>query len=420
MFTVKHRFIISSLFFSFFVLQPVRPQSGSAAFPFLLINPSTESNGMGGTMISVTPTSPSSMLFNPAQLGMMSRTYAFSSDFYTNVTTWLPAFHSSDLWLNNYSMMYGLNLGNAFPKELSVGIGYSRAFLNLGDFIVTTEHSPDPIGTFRGYEEVDNYSLGFSIDVGPVIGFGTTVKRIQSHLSPTGTGNVVTSGTADVTGVDLGIVTKFPLARYFVTENEFLRQGLRPRFDLTLSYAINNLGGDVSYGDPLQKDPMPRTARVGWSVETGITINTAAVSFDFVQLTLAREVDDVLVKRNASSWRYKGLLGDIDLFKGLVESRQHRYVDVRRGFSIGMLETITYRQGSFDGDGNLAYKTNGITYSTRGLFTLIGSLIHSKNENSFAAYFLRHFEVRISQSEYWRHEIVGGTKFTSILLSFRQ
>lgn len=417
MFTVKHRFIISCLFF-FFVLQPVRPQSGSAAFPFLLINPSTEANGMGGSMTSVTPTSPSSILFNPAQLGMMSRTYAFSSDFYTNVTPWLPAFHLSDLWLNSYSMMYGVNLGDMFPKELSVGVGYSRTFLNLGDFIVTTEHSPDPIATFRGYEEVDNYSLGFSIDVGPIIGFGTTVKRIQSHLSPIGTGNVVTSGTADVTGVDLGIVTKFPLARYFVNDNEVLPQGLQPRFDLTLSYAINNLGGDVTYGAPLQKDPMPRTARVGWSVETGITINTAAVPFDFVQLTLAREADDVLVKRNSSSWEYKGLLGDIDLFKGLVESRQHRYVDVHRGFSISMLETITYRQGSFDGYGELVYKTNGITYSTRGLFTLIGSFLQS--ESTLLKYFLRHFEVRISQSEYSGHEIVGGTKFKSVLFSFHQ
>lgn len=419
MLTSMHRFIIFSLFF-LFVLQPVRTQTGSAAFPFLLINPSTEANGMGGSMISVTPTSPTSTSFNPAQLGIMSRTYTFSSDFYANVTLWLPAFHLPDLWLNNYSMMYGVNLGDTFPNEVSVGVGYSRMFLNLGDFIFTNGRSPDVITTYRGYEEVDNYSLGVSMDVGPIIGFGTTVKRIQSHLSPTGISNAPEN--PDVIAVDLGVVTKFPLFRYLVTDNESLQRQLQPYLDLTLSYAINNLGGDVSYGNSFQKDPMPRTARVGWSVETGIVINTAAISLPFVQLTLAREVNDVLVKRKpeGTSWEYKGLLGDINLFKGLVESRQHRYVDVHRGFSIGMLETITYRQGSFDGGGNLVYKTNGITYSTRGLFSLIGSLIYDENNKTFAQYFLRHFEVRISQSEYSGHEIVGGTKFKSVLFSFHQ
>lgn len=408
--------------FTFFIIQSVFPQAGITAVPFLLINPSTEANGMGGTMMSSSPTSPSSMMFNPAQLGMMSRTHSFGSEFYTNPVSWLPTFSLSDLWLNTYSMMYGMQLGDAYPNNISIGIGYSRMFLNLGEFIITSERGPNPIIQFTGAEEVDNYSLGFSMDVGPIIGFGTTVKRIQSHLLPFGTSGTLLTGSADVTAVDLGIITRFPLITLLVPHHQSIPRGVMPTVDVTLSYAMNNLGGTVDYGDPNQADPLPRTARIGWSFETGIAIATASSFMNFVQLTITREAADILATRTSDGaiGSYQGPLGDIDVYKGLILGRQHSYVDIRRGFSVNMLETITYRQGSFDGDGNLVYKTNGVSYSTRGLFTLAGSLIDDETRSPFVKYFLKHFEVRVSQSEYTGYSAVSGTKFKSILFSFYQ
>ena len=397
-------------------------QAGMTAVPFLLISPSVEANGMGGIMTSVTPTSSSAMIYNPAQLGMLSRTHSFSSDFYTNVVQWLPQFNLSDLWLNSYSMMYGVNLGEELPNNVSVGIGYSKTFLNLGEFIQTSQNNPTEIGRFRGYETSDNYSLGFSFDVGAIVGFGTTVKRIQSHLSPFGTEITAITGLADLAAIDLGIISKIPLAAMLLGQNSGPTTTLIPVVDVLLSYAMNNIGRAVDYGDPNKADPLPRTARIGWSVEAGAQITTSQSPFNFVRMTIAREAEDILATRNPNGTigNYQGPLGDIDLYKGLILSEQHKFVDVRRGFSMSMLETITYREGSFDGGGALAYKTTGITYSTRGLFRLIGFMVNGKNGISYTKYFLEHFEIRVSQSEYSRHPIVGNTKFENVVFSFYQ
>lgn len=215
------------------------------------------------------------MIYNPAQLGMLSRTHSFSSDFYTNVVQWLPVFNLSDLWLNSYSMMYGVNLGEELPNNISFGIGYSRTYLKLGEFIQTSQNNPTEIGRFRGYETSDNYSLGFSFDVGAIVGFGTTVKRIQSHLSPFGIGNTAITGLADLTAIDLGIISKIPLAALLLGQNSDKTAKLIPVVDVSLSYAMNNIGRAVVYGDPNQADPLPRTARIGWSVEAGAQIATS-------------------------------------------------------------------------------------------------------------------------------------------------
>lgn len=413
-------FSLISLLFSF--VSSLMAQPGSTAVPFLLISPSTEANGMGGIMTSVTPTSSSAMIYNPAQLGMLSRTHSFSSDFYTNVVQWLPAFNHLDLWLNSYSMMYGVNLGDKLPNNVSVGIGYSKTFLNLGEFIQTDQNNPTEIGRFRGYEKSDNYSLGFSLDVGVIVGFGTTVKRIQSHLLPFGVGNTSITGSADLTAIDFGIISKIPVAALLLGHNSSPTIILIPVVDVSLSYAMNNIGRAVVYADPKQADPLPRTARVGWSVEAGAQIAASQSPFNFVRLTIAREAEDILATRNPNGTmgNYQGPLGDIDLYKGLIVSKLHKFVDVRRGFSMSMLETITYREGSFDGAGALAYKTTGITYSTRGLFRLIGFMVNGENDKSYTKYFLEHFEIRVSQSEYSRHPIVGNTKFENVVFSFYQ
>ena len=54
-------------------------QPGSSAVPFLTIPTSVEANGMGGISTVANGSSPSSMLFNPAQLGMHTQSNFFST-----------------------------------------------------------------------------------------------------------------------------------------------------------------------------------------------------------------------------------------------------------------------------------------------------------------------------------------------------
>ncbi len=198
--------------FSFFIFTSLAfSQPGSSAVPFLLISPSVEANGMGGIMTVANSSSPTSMMFNPAQLGMNSQTLFLSSEIYSHNALWLPAFNLKDLWINNYSIMYGMKLPSDEQSNISVGFGYSRVFLNLGKFIVMTEKGPEPIATFDGYETSDNYSIGIGIDVGVKASFGATVKKIVSNLSPFGSAQERTSGKANVWASDLGMLVKFPI-----------------------------------------------------------------------------------------------------------------------------------------------------------------------------------------------------------------
>ncbi|MDD8019123.1 MAG: hypothetical protein PHP42_12170 [Bacteroidota bacterium] len=397
-------------------------QAWTTAVPFLLISPSVESNGMGGVMLSVTPTSPSAMIFNPAQLGMMSQTHTFSTDFYSDVTLWLPHFHLSDLWINSYSFMYGLKLDSSLHNNMSVGIGYSRVLLNLGEFIATTENGGQILGSFHGQETSDNYSLGFAMDVGVRLGFGTTIKKINSDLGMIGLGTHAGPLNADVTAFDLGIIAKAPLIDLLFKEEAEQFINFIPTFDFSLAYAINNIGGNVSYGDAAQSDPLPRNARLGWSIEAGIKYDFNAQSYTLLTLTFAREAENILATRtpNGGIGDYKGPIGDIDIYQNLILSKQKGYVEVRKGFAIGFLETFTYRQGSYNGDGNLNYTTEGYSLSSRGIVKLIASTLKEENGFDLRKYFLEHFEIRFSQSEYSNHDLLGGTKFNNIIFSFYQ
>ncbi len=365
--------------------------------------------------------SPSSMMFNPAQLGMSSQTDFFSTEMYSHKTLWLPQFRLHDLWINNYSMMYGMKLPTTNNSLISVGFGYSRLFLNLGRFIVTTENSPDPIANFDGYETSDNFSIGVSVDLGITVAFGTTIKKITSNLSPIGTAQEKTSGGANVWASDLGLLIKIPVMRFIFMDEEFKGKTLLPFFDITAAHALNNLGSRVVYIDPAQSDPLPRTARLGWSIEAGLKFQTDKFNVSLINLTVAREAENLLFKRdNIGNWEYYGApLGNIDIYKNLIASEANGYVTVRRGFSANFFETITFRQGSYEGDGNLSYTTTGYTISTSGILKYFKSTMPISSDFNPVQFLLSHFEIRFSHSEYTGHTLLDGTGFDNLIFSFR-
>ena len=398
-------------------LLSVHSQVVTTGVPFLLIAPSTEANGMGGIMGSGTPTSSSSMMSNPAQLGMLSRDYTFSSDFYRHKTNWLPSFRLSDLWLNSYSAMYGVSFEDMLPLNPSIGFGFSRVYLNLGEFVRTDDRGNE-IGRFKGYEYVNNYSLGVSIDIGVQAAFGFTHKQILSHLSDFGVGQERGSGEANVTATDIGVTVKAPLYHLLTEENS--TAPIFPFVDLSGAYAVNNLGDKIYYVDEAQNDPLPRTARIGWTAEAGLDITYRNAKFNFFRVSVAREAEDLLVGRDTSSWWYNGLTDDMDVYRSMVKSENYGNVSIRRGFSLSVFETFTYRQGSYAWDGNLTYQTNGTSISTKGLFKAIGNSLSDEHGFNLTKYLLEHFEIRFSDSKYTGHDIVGSTSFKNIVIALHQ
>ncbi len=363
--------------------------------------------------------SPSSMMFNPAQLGISSKTDFLSTELYTHHTNWLPVFQVNDLWINIYSFMYGMKIPNEDNLNISVGFGYSRLFLNLGEFVVTTEYGPEPVGTFYGYESSDNFSVGVGLDYGFTAAFGMTLKKITSNLSPIGTAEESGSGTANIWATDIGVLFKFPVADLFLKNEKENLNLLSPFFDITTAYTLNNLGGSVVYIGSAQADPLPRTARLGWSSEAGISIHTEKINLALFNLTIAREAENLLLKKHPDgTWNYDGApLGDINIYDNLIASEATGYITVRRGFSINILETVTFRQGSYEGDGNLSYTTSGYSISTRGISNVINKITAQTADVTPVQFILTHIEIRFSHSEYAGQTLLNGTKFDNVIFA---
>ncbi len=395
-------------------------QSGSTGLPFLMIPTSVEANGMGGISTVANASSPSSMLFNPAQIGMHTQSNFFSTELNSKPTLWLPAFNLNDLWITNSTIVYGMKMPLDEKSSFSMGVGYSRVFLNLGEFIVTTEAGPDAVASFKGYEASDNFSAGVGIDAGYKIAVGTTFKKITSSLSPIGTAQERGNGKAQLWAWDFGIVGSLPIVPFMERKESQAENIAAPFLFITGAYAVNNIGGGISYaGSP--SDPLPRTARLGLSANAGFSLRVKNTMIEMVNVTIAREAENLLFERfNDGSWKYTGsYIGKINITQNILNGEAHGYVCVRRGFSAGILETVVIRSGSYEGDGNLVYKTSGYSISTLGLSKYISSSIPDQTGFNPIEFFASHLEIRFNHSAYTEHPILNGTEFDTVVFSFR-
>lgn len=407
------------LLLSFVFRSALYAQVGTVGVPFLMISPSAEANGMGGIMASVMPAGSSSMLFNPAHAGLLARSTALSTDIYTSRTGWLPVFHIPDLWINHFSLFAGTASGAAGGNGLAFGIGYSRVYFNLGEFIISSENSPEEVSRFRGYETSDNITLGASIDFGALLAFGTTMKLVTSQLTPFGLIQDPATHPAEILAVDLGMTAVVPFVS--LAFPDAYAAGFRPHGNVMLATVLQNFGGDVAYADASQKDPLPRLFRAGWSIDAGATIDLFQSTLPFLSISIAREAEDILVDRyRDGSWTYSTFPDDLKPADNLFSGRRTHNVTVRRGSAVTFLGTVTLRSGSYEGDGAVTYATEGYTISTAGLTALIHAAMKDDARESVIGNLLRHVELRIHHSEYTGHDIVGGTTFNSMTLSFRR
>ena len=395
-------------------------QPGSSAVPFLNIPTSVEANGMGGISTVANASSPSAMMFNPAQLGMHTQSNFFSTELNTSRTEWLPSFNLNDLYITNSSFALGTKLPLSESSTISIGIGYSRLYLNLGKFILSSEGDPSSAAVFEGHEASDNFSTGIGIDNGVKIAAGMTLKKITSALSPIGSAQEGGSGTARLWAMDFGLVGTLPIVPFMERLDDVAENSAAPFLSVSGAYALNNLGGEVSYIGS-QSDPLPRTARLGLSFNAGMMYRANSVLFELLNVTIAREAENFLFNRfNDGRWEYTGsLIGNINFTQDVLQAEAHGYVSVRRGFSIGLFETVTIREGSYQGDGELVYNTSGFSISTLGVSKFIASFIHERAGFDPVEFFASHLEIRYNHSTYSDHPILDTTEFDTIVLSFR-
>jgi len=277
---------------SFLITSLTISQVGPAV-PFITISPSAEANGMGG--ISGAIQTPSSVYFNPANLGTLSQTIQAGTEFYLQRSEW------EKLKYNHYAFVFGVKLVDETKNKLTLGAAYSRTILDFDDRTYppqwwTQEFAGSTNTEAAGldiYESSDNFSVGAAYNFGILVSSGITVKQIASHLGGSSSINGVTTYTAYTakpTAVDLGLALKFPLVNLisFIVDSSELYLSYA---DAGISYAINNWGQEVVYADPAQAEPLPRIARLGWLFEAGYNYSFDDFAINLIGVAFAREAE---------------------------------------------------------------------------------------------------------------------------------
>lgn len=375
-------------------------QVTSTGLPFLLIPASVQSHALGH--ISTLPNgSVMSARANPSLTALQAFDTQVQGAFYAPATDWLPGFGSS-ITFSAQGLMYGSRIGGESDPDWALGLGYGRVYLDLGRFAQTVG-SPEPISTFRGWEEAHSFSGGLAY-AGPVtVGIGMAFTFIRSNLAPFGTALESPPGPAKVTSWTYGATVQFPISRMLDFEQPVA--GMIPFAAVTTTLVISDVGGSIRYGDVIQSDPLPRAATMGLSVSGGIRGEFSGIPVRYIEVEVLREAQDILVQRSAAfapGWQYQTGLGDLKPISDVMLQSGNTIVEHRKGFRVSFAESVSITDGSFRDSGFQHVRTSGVGFSSRGLFLIFRSLISGEG---FGTWILERVSLDYQQATY---DVPGG------------
>ncbi len=409
----------------------------TTAVPFLLIPNSVEGNGMGGIAASLPSDDAISTFSNPAQLGLFSIDHYLSLSTYSPRTTWLPGGNGNNMSLDATALSAGLQLDRYFksPVSISLGVGYSQVYLDLGMFQTGFPGTSTIISQFHAYDKAEDITMAVGIDYVVRFGMGYSFKSIESNLGP-----ILSSQTGGPLLVktpahDFGMLLQIPFidaASGIVGKPVKLTDRVYPLFDMSFGYAARNVGGEIVYAG--QSDPLPRQAVLGWNLELGFTTRIDKHPWKLLTFTWAREASDVLVTTTYSEmvpapgdttfvygFAYKSGLGDLRPAGNLVLGKSYGSVDLMKGWQVQLAECVYFRKGSYTGPGGLLYKTRGESFKLNGFLKLVASLGVWDPEYGWVAYLRNHFDFQYNRSTYTSttNGAINGTTFSSINIVFK-
>jgi hypothetical protein len=333
--------------------------------------------------------------------------------FYPTKILWLPGLGLNDLTFNAYVVSGGINLETYTSLPVSIGIGYSRVDLNLGQFNRTST-SPDIVGTYTGEEHHDAWSIGFGWNLGVRLALGITFRKIETNIPEVGAGQEQGNGHASAWSHDYGFLLNVPMID-LVTNKSELTSGITPLFDLSFGSALTNVGGTMIYIDEAQADPLPRNISIGTTVELGLKYTRTDQKL--LSFTWSRQSDNLLVGTDRWVKFYRGGFGDIDFLKNIVQGKRTETIDLSQGWQIGIGEILFIRGGSFVGSGNRSFTTEGLGLRLSRIVKLLQGLeVIKSNELSFIA---EHLDICYDRSDYKTTDVnhpLDNTEFSSFTI----
>jgi hypothetical protein len=355
---------------------------GRAAVPFLLISPSSEANGMGGTTVAMQRSDPTSAVFSPAQVGLSSLTTNACFGLYPATSNSVLAAGLPDLEYSAWAASGGVRLNDFIdlPVRIGVGLAYHHVVNDLGTFQITNPSGPTPIGTYESTENASGFVVAVGLEYILRFGFGYTFRSVESHLSPFGTEQEQGTGEANVSANDYSFLLEAPvmsIVEEFTGEEVIVGGALLPSLGLSLGMGWNNVGDKIVYVDPAQADPFPRTARAGIAVQGGFSMKDAP-GWVLLSAAWSREAEDLLVVTKADgAWEYQSGLGDIEFGTNVIQGKLTENSGLRSGWQIQVAEVLTVRQGLVKG--SLSYETWGYAIQLAGLLKGIGRFVGDKS-----------------------------------------
>jgi len=375
-----------------------------AAVLFLLIQPSLRANGMAGASVATSQHSPLSVSFNPAHVGFSGFERSVNLEFYPSKTNWLPGLNIDGLTYDAKALVVGYDLRRVHQKlPISIGFAYTKVNINLGEQIITDETGPDPIATFNSSENVDVWSVGVAIDYYIKAGLGLNFKNIESNLAPLSPGLEIGTGSATANAHDFGILVQLPIIEIVskLTKNPYtIGNNFQPFVVPGFGFSKSNIGDEITYVDAAQADPLPRVARMGVSLYTGIAYRNENTHLRIFSFEWSSEAEDLLVKRDESGRiTYEGGVGEIDFMENVLKSNANANVINSRGWELSVLNIISIRQGRYkDPGGKVFYDTSGFGISFINILRLAGLLNADLIENTFFDFISDHVDIQYDHS----------------------
>jgi hypothetical protein len=365
---------------------------------------------MGTSGTSLPTDDPYGFLLNPAQLGYMSQTTNFSFMFYPAEVKWL---NWTGITLKSIGINAGYNFKDLTGIPVSLGVGYARPELNFGTFVRIDENG-NVLSTFESKDYYTALSFGAGVDYFVQFSAGLSFKDVTSILSDEPVAGEQHSGSVEVSAFDYGFLLNVPVIR-LIDENmafNFVQNvPALPYFNLSFGYAVSNIGDEIFYIDPSQSDPIPRTVRTGYGINTGLNFKLDKTLLNLFDFSFTVDADDILIDRNSTGINYQSGMGDIDYGRHVFQIRGDENVTTRSGLQFSMLETVVLRNGHLNGRGFNMRKTNGVEVRIKGILKLLSKF----TGDPAAAFISEHFDLRYYSTNYFSGHPLE-TKITGLAL----
>ncbi|MGE5314826.1 MAG: type IX secretion system outer membrane channel protein PorV [Acidobacteriota bacterium] len=326
---------------------------GNTAVPFLLISPNSRASGMGESGTGIADDA-AALFWNPAGLAFQK-----GSEVSLSHAKWLPQFNLSDLFYEYLNFKTDI-------QDFGT-IGASVTYLNLGEFIQTSEQGPEEVGRFKAFEVAATAGVG--VKLSEDWGLGVNLRFINSRLSPIGTANEKGDGVAYNVSGDIAAMWK---PQHLMLPFTDIDAGGAFSMGLNLS----NIGPKVVYIDAAQADPLPTQLRLGFGiVPYEDEYNKFQISVDFSKLLVYKDStghSDALPKSMITTFTkpsFANVMKSINTGMGL-EYTYNKWIALRMGY---------YFEDPSFGNRNFLTFGAGIKYDIYGFDF---SYISAKDENS--------------------------------------